>query len=79
MKYPIKNAVFYRCFTWEDKTGRGKTDARKYKTKSRASRRMKELIDSGQYECVMMRKEEIFFRDETNEFSASSPEEKWER
>lgn len=39
---------------------------------------MTELIKSGKYEMVVMRKEEIWFRNETNEFSASGVEAKWE-
>lgn len=76
--YPVKDLTYYQCYVWKDKTKYGETDDRLYKTKANAEKRMTELIKSGRYEMVVMRKEEIWFRNETNEFSASGVEAKWE-
>lgn len=76
--YPVKDLTYYQCYVWSDKTKMGHEDGRLYKTKANAEKRMAKLIASGKYESVVLRKEEVWLRDEDNEFSASGVEAKWE-
>ncbi len=76
--YPVKEVTYYQLHMWEDKTTWGVADDRLYKTKANAQKRMAKLIASGKYQMVTMRKEEIWLRDDNNEFSASGLEESWE-
>lgn len=76
--YPVKEVTYYQLHMWKDKTTWGEADDRLYKTKANAQKRMDELIATGKYQMVTMRKEEIWLRDDNNEFSASGLEESWE-
>lgn len=75
---PVKDLTYYQCYLWKDKTKMGFADDRLYKTRENAEKRMMWLISSGKYEMIVMRKEEVWFRDDNNEFSASGIEAEWE-
>lgn len=77
--YPVTDITYYQCYVWKDKTKYGTRDDRLYKTKRNGLKRFNELISSGKYEMVALRLEEIWLRDNNNEFSASIMEKSWER
>lgn len=79
-KIPVmKNQTYYILVVFKDKNKSGKTISNEYKKESNAVKKFKELIKSGLYERVMIRKEDIVSRyDGVCEISISSPYKKWE-
>ena len=76
----MRDQVYYTIQMWVDRTKLGGTLTTIYWRKANALRRMNQLIDSGLYEMVVIRKEEVWYREpNTTEISASTVEEKWEK
>ena len=82
MKYSnqsvMKNQTFYTLTVWDKKNSYGKGVKSEYKRECNALKKFDELIKSGLYECVMLRKEDVYLRTPTTEISSSSPIKRWE-
>lgn len=74
----MKDKVYYTLNMWTDKTKMGSEYVNIFWRKGNAKRVMQKMIDSGLYQMIVMRRNEIWFRNPTNEFSCSGVEEKWE-
>ena len=74
MKIPkiVTEEIEYYIITvwWPDKY-MGKTLDTAYKTARGAERKAEALMNSGEFKAVTIRKEEVWKRDEHNEFSSS--------
>lgn len=75
----LKDVVYYIVAMWANKNCRGETFLIAYKRKINAKKRMNNLIQSGSYERVIMREEDVTIRNATMEISSSNPIEIWER
>lgn len=71
----IRDKIFYNVIGFKDATKQATFDET-YIKKGNAQRMAKELVKKG-YEQVILRQEEVWFRNESNEFSASTPIEKY--
>lgn len=82
MKYSnainLKDFTYYTLIVWDNKHKTGKGVKTEYKRESNAIKKFEELVNSGFYECVMLRKEEVFLRTPDAEISCSSPMKRWE-
>lgn len=71
-----KDKVFYTVVGFKDIRKQADFDRDGYIKKSNAQRVARNLIAKG-YLQVILRREEVWFRNELNEFSASTPIEKY--
>lgn len=76
MKYPTiweekTTLVYFAVTLWPDGGGYGKTLKTVYKTARGAEKRAREEISRGGFSGATIRKEEVFYRNENNEFSSS--------
>ena len=82
MKYSsqteMKDQSYYILIVFKDKNKFGEHYKNEYKTFRNAMKRFTELKNSGLYQCVTLRKEEVFLRNPNTEISSSSPIEIWE-
>lgn len=74
----MKNQVYYTLYVWDNKHKSGKGVKSEYKQESNALKKFEELVNSGRYEYIMLRKEEVFLRTPDTEISCSSPIKRWE-
>jgi|GEM_PF-5993157 hypothetical protein len=65
--------TYFILVVFEDKNKWGKTLPNKYKRKFDAEKQFESLVNSGLYECVMIRKEE-----KTPYYFSSAPYKRWE-
>lgn len=72
----MKDKVFYCVVGFKDVTKMATFLKDGYVKKGNAQRVAKRLIEQG-FEEVMLRREEVWFRNDDNEFSASTPIEKY--
>ena len=81
MKYStqteMKDQAYYILIVFKDKDNLGKHYPNEYKSFKNALNKYNELKNSGLYECVILRKEEVFLRNPKTEISCSSPIERW--
>lgn len=82
MKYSsqteMRDQTYYTLFVFKDKNNWGERYKNEYKSFKNAMKKFTELKDSGLYQCVILRKEEVFFRNPKTEISSSCPVERWE-
>ena len=76
MKYPTyyhgkETLIYYTVTLWPVAGGRGSTIKTVYKTASGAEKRARKELESGVYKEATIRQEEVYFRDDNNEFSTS--------
>ena len=74
----MKNQTYYTLHVWKPNHDYGKSLRSEYKREVNALKKFDELVKSGLYTCVMLRKEEVYLRTPTTEISSSSPMKKWE-
>ena len=74
----MKNQTYYTIYVWTDKNAMGKGLKSEYKREENAIKKFDELTKSGLYDCVVLRKEEVFLRTPSTEISSSSPIKRWE-
>lgn len=67
-----KNIIYYSITFFEDPNKCGKTLDNVYKTKAGALKKAKSLKAEAPEALVVIRKEEVFYRDYENEYSASA-------
>ena len=72
----IRDKVFYCVVGFKDATKMATFDKDDYVKKGNAQRAARRLIKQG-FEEVMLRREEVWLRNDDNEFSASTPIEKY--
>lgn len=82
MKYSnrteMKDQTYYTLFVFKDKNNLGERYKNEYKSFKNAIKKFTELKVSGLYQCVVLRKEEVFLRNPKTEISSSSPVKRWE-
>lgn len=82
MKYSnqteMKDQTYYILITFKDKNALGCRYSKEYKRYENGMKKFTELKNSGLFQCVILRKEEVFLRTPTTEISSSSPIEFWE-
>lgn len=76
MKYSnqsvMKNQTYYILVVFKDKTKMGEHYPNEYKRYKCAAHKFNELRNSGLYQSVILRKEEVFLRTPTQEISSST-------
>jgi len=67
-----EETVYYSLYFWHfDGKKLADTLSVVYKTPRGAERKAREVLSSGKYKSATIRKEEVWYRDENNEFSSS--------
>lgn len=76
MKYSglkeLKDVTYYSIILFKNKDKTGESYGKEYKKLNNAFKKFDELKKSGLFECVILRKHEIFLRNANNEFSSHS-------
>lgn len=76
MKIPSiveKDATYYILVSWLVSSVYGETVNRAYKTLEGAKRAAGRMMATGDYKSVMIRREDVWKRDELHEYSSSTP------
>ena len=73
----IKDFTYYSIHLWPDINKPGITYKIAYKREKNAGKMAVKLIDSGLYESLVLRKNEVIKRDINNDYSISSPVYAW--
>lgn len=69
----LKDVTYYILTLWEKETYWGKTYLRAYMTEKGAKARINKLLATGKYSQIILRREDVWYRNENNEFSSSTP------
>lgn len=83
MKYSklecMKDKTYYTINLWTDRNKMGTDFKNEYIRINNAIKTVEKLKNSGVYECIIIRKHEVTYRDQNNEFSCSSVFRVWEK